>query len=141
MAEPEADDGSAAVSAPALPAPASLQNDDDIRDVGLSPHHRAFLYFGMLLLAWWLIAAASGPNAYSLFRMVHGQPDRAAGAVRLHLGADPSHARRHRHFIWDTGRGFEPAERELLAIATIVGSISFTLGVWVVGYLAMGGPR
>src|SRR5476651_1685481 len=27
--------------------------------------------------------------------MVHGQPDRAAGAVRLHLGSAPSHARRH----------------------------------------------
>ncbi len=25
----------------------------------------AALYFGMLLLAWWLIAAASGPNAYA----------------------------------------------------------------------------
>ena len=25
----------------------------------------AALYFGMLLLAWWLIAAATGPNAYA----------------------------------------------------------------------------
>src|SRR3954454_14334341 len=34
----------------------------------LSIVHRATgiaLYFGTLLLAWWLIAAASGPNAYS----------------------------------------------------------------------------
>jgi hypothetical protein len=43
--------------------------------------------------------------------------------------------------IWDTGRGFEPAERELLAMATIVCSILFTLALWVVGYLAMGGSR
>ena len=35
----------------------------------------------------------------------------------------------------------EPAEREFLALATIVGSIVLTLIVWVVGYLAMGGPR
>ena len=25
----------------------------------------AALYFGMLLLAWWLVAAATGPNAYA----------------------------------------------------------------------------
>lgn len=25
----------------------------------------ATLYFGILLLAWWLVAAASGPNAYA----------------------------------------------------------------------------
>ena len=46
-----------------------------------------------------------------------------------------------RHLIWDTIHGLEPAERELLALATLVGSISLTLIVWVVGYLAMGGPR
>src|SRR5258708_36672886 len=28
------------------------------------------LYFGTLLLAWWLIAAASGPNASALFHSV-----------------------------------------------------------------------
>ena len=46
-----------------------------------------------------------------------------------------------RHLIWDTIHGFEPAERELLALATIVGSVSLTLVLWVVGYLVMGGPR
>jgi succinate dehydrogenase / fumarate reductase cytochrome b subunit len=46
-----------------------------------------------------------------------------------------------RHLIWDTGRGLEPAERELLAMATLVGSVLFTLIVWGIGYLVMGGPR
>ena len=32
-----------------------------------------------------------------------------------------------RHLIWDTGRGFEPREREWLAVATLVGSISLTI--------------
>ena len=43
--------------------------------------------------------------------------------------------------IWDTGHGFEPAEREVLTLATLIGSIALTLILWVVGYLAMGGPR
>jgi succinate dehydrogenase / fumarate reductase cytochrome b subunit len=46
-----------------------------------------------------------------------------------------------RHLIWDTLHGFEPAERERLALATIVGSIALTLLIWVAGYFAMGGPR
>src|SRR4026208_2191786 len=29
-------------------------------------------YFGMLMLAWWLIAAASGPNAYARFEWFAG---------------------------------------------------------------------
>jgi succinate dehydrogenase / fumarate reductase cytochrome b subunit len=46
-----------------------------------------------------------------------------------------------RHLIWDTIHGLEPVEREMLTLVTLVGSVSLTLVVWVVGYLAMGGPR
>jgi len=37
--------------------------------------------------------------------------------------------------------GFEPAEREMLTLATLIGSVTLTLILWVVGYLVMGGPR
>ena len=46
-----------------------------------------------------------------------------------------------RHLIWDTLHGLEPAERELLTLATLIGSIALTLVVWVVGYMVVGGPR
>jgi succinate dehydrogenase / fumarate reductase cytochrome b subunit len=46
-----------------------------------------------------------------------------------------------RHLIWDLGRGFEPAEREMLTLATLIGSIALTIVLWVVGYFAMGGLR
>ena len=110
----------------------------------MSVFHRisgAALYFGMLLLAWWLIAAASGPNAYANVEWFMGS---WIGQLVL-LGY--TWALLHhmlggiRHLIWDTIHGFEPAERELLALATIVGSVSLTLVLWVVGYLVMGGPR
>ena len=45
-----------------------------------------------------------------------------------------------RHLIWDTGRGFEPGEREWLALATALGSVSLTILLWVFGY-PMGGTR
>jgi succinate dehydrogenase / fumarate reductase cytochrome b subunit len=99
------------------------------------------LYFGTILLAWWLIAAAIGPSAYGniewflstiigklillgyTWALIH----HALGGVR--------------HLIWDTIHGFEPAERETLTLATLVGSIGLTILAWVIGYLVMGGPR
>ena len=99
------------------------------------------LYFGTLLVAWWLIAAASSPNAYAgigsfmssffgrfiLFGYTWALVHHMLGGIR--------------HLIWDTGRGFGPHEREWLAVATVVGSIGWTVVIWVVGYLFMGGPR
>lgn len=101
----------------------------------------AALYFGTILLAWWLIAAAVGPNAYSnvewfmgtivgkliLFGYTWSLLHHALGGVR--------------HLIWDLGHGFDDPEREILTLATIIGSIGLTVAVWVVGYLVMGGPR
>ena len=110
----------------------------------MSVAHRvtgAALYFGILLLAWWLVAAATGPNAYAYVEWFMGT---LIGRVVL-FGY--TFALLHhllggiRHLIWDTLHGLEPAERELLTVATLVGSISLTLVVRIVGYLAMGGPR
>ena len=110
----------------------------------MSGFHRVtgfLLYFGMVLVAWWLVAAASGPNAYANFEWLMGT------WIGLLVLFGYSWALIHhslggiRHLIWDTLRGFEPTEREMLALATIVGSIALTLILWVVGYLAMGGSR
>ena len=38
-------------------------------------------------------------------------------------------------------RGFEPREREWLARATLIGSISLTLLAWIIGGFIMGGLR
>jgi succinate dehydrogenase / fumarate reductase, cytochrome b subunit len=98
------------------------------------------LYFGTVLLAWWLVAAAS-PSSYAKFEWF-------AGSIigRLILFGYTWALIHHmlggiRHLIWDTGRGFGPNEREWLAAANLVGSIAITVLLWVVGLLAMGGPR
>ena len=95
------------------------------------------LYFGMLLLAWWLVAAASGPNAYANVEWFMGS---LIGQLILfgYTWALIHHMLGGiRHLIWDTIHGLEPAEREMLTL----GSIALTLILWVVGYLVMGGPR
>lgn len=110
----------------------------------MSGFHRvsgAALYFGMLLLAWWLVAAASGPNAYANFEWFIGSWIGRLVLLGYTWGLLHHTLGGVRHLIWDTIHGFEPAERELLALATIVGSVSLTLVLWVVGYLVMGGPR
>src|SRR5665213_1605715 len=130
-----------ATSRRARPLSPHLQIYTPMLTMMMSIVHRitgAALYFGMLLLAWWLIAAAAGPNAYANFEWFIGS---LIGRVVLFgftwallhhtLGGI-------RHLIWDTLHGFEPADREMLTLATLVGSISLTLVVWIVGYLAMG---
>ena len=99
------------------------------------------LYFGTILIAWWLIAVASGPGGYSRFTaFVNTWFGRLIlfgytwALIHHMLGGI-------RHLIWDTGRGFGPAEREWLALATIVGSVGLTLLLWIVGYIFMGPTR
>jgi succinate dehydrogenase / fumarate reductase cytochrome b subunit len=101
----------------------------------------AALYFGMALLAWWLIAAASGPNAYSTFQWFIGS---LVGQVILfgYTWALVHHMLGGiRHLVWDSLRGFEPAEREMLVLANLVGSIALTLVIWGIGFLVGGGAR
>jgi succinate dehydrogenase / fumarate reductase cytochrome b subunit len=134
-------------SAPALrPRPLSphLQIYSPMLTMMMSIVHRvtgAALYFGTLLLAWWLIAAASGPNAYANVEWFMGS---LIGRLVLfgYTWALIHHTLGGvRHLIWDTGRGFGAQQREWLAAATIIGSIVLTVIVWVIGYLAMGGSR
>lgn len=98
----------------------------------------AALFFGTMLLVWWLVAAAVSP---SYFAFVDGLFGSFVGRTVL-LGY--TWALIHhmlgglRHFIWDMGRGFGPDEREWLARATIIGSVSLTLLLWAVGYALRG---
>jgi succinate dehydrogenase / fumarate reductase cytochrome b subunit len=95
------------------------------------------LYFGVLLLTWWLLAAASGPADYASFQAAAG-----SWIGRLIILAATWALLHHllggiRHLIWDIGYGFGPTEREWLARATLIGSIGLTVILLVI-YLALG---
>jgi succinate dehydrogenase / fumarate reductase cytochrome b subunit len=110
----------------------------------MSGFHRVtgfVLYFGFALVVWWLVAAATGPNAYAAFQWFIGS---IIGELILlgYTWALIHHALGGiRHLIWDLIYGFDPSERETLALATVIGSVVLTILVWVIGFLAMGGPR
>ena len=130
-----------------------------LKDRPLSPHlqiyrpmltmmmsivHRitgAALYFGTLLLVWWLLAAAAGPNAYGV---VQWFMETLFGRLILfgYTWALIHHMLGGiRHLIWDIGYGLGPSEREWLTVASLVGSIGLTIVLWLIGYVVMGGMR
>lgn len=105
--------------------------------MALSIFHRitgVALGAGMLLLTWWLIALASGPDAYASFTECMSS---TLGklvlfgftyALMLHL------CNGIRHLFWDMGRGFELETTARSNGLVILGSIVLTLLAWLVGY-------
>lgn len=93
----------------------------------------AALYFGTLLLAAWLIAAAMGEKQFNLVNELFGHPIGKlilfgySWAIFHHMLGGL------RHFLWDTGRGFEIWQVNLLAWMTLIGSITLTLATWAIG--------
>ena len=93
----------------------------------------AALYFGTLLLAWWLIAAASGREAFATVNDVAGSwPGRLVllsytwALVHHMLGGV-------RHLIWDTGRALDIASVRRLSWFTLVSSLALTALIWGAG--------
>jgi succinate dehydrogenase / fumarate reductase cytochrome b subunit len=95
------------------------------------------LYFGIILLVWWL-TAASISNSY--FDFVQGFFGHWFGRLVLFgfTWALMHHALGGlRHLLWDTGRGYDLKVVEWLARANLAGSIVLTLLLWIIGYGVM----
>lgn len=97
------------------------------------------LAVGTLMLVWWLIAAATGPEAYDAAQSFIGS---IIGRLLLlgwtfalfyHL------ANGIRHLAWDTGLGFELATAYTTGWLVVIAAIVLTLASWLGGYAALGG--
>ena len=93
---------------------------------------------GFVLLAWWLVAIAAGPQANAQVSSVFASiPGRIVlflftwSLVHHMLGGI-------RHLIWDTGRGLDRTSIEVFAWFTILGSTALTILIWYVGYALRG---
>lgn len=117
----------------ARPISPHLQIYKPILTMMMSIAHRitgAALYCGMPLVAWWLVATATGSDSYDfvagLFGTIIGQLVLIGftWAMLHHLLGGL------RHLLWDTARAMDPPTAHKLALANIVGSIVLTIAVW-----------
>ncbi|MEM1044842.1 MAG: succinate dehydrogenase, cytochrome b556 subunit [Pseudomonadota bacterium] len=121
---------------PDRPLSPHLQIYKPIFTMMMSIVHRitgAALYVGTILVAWWLISVAVGGEYYdfttSIFNSIIG---------RLVLFGYTWALMHHmlggiRHFVWDLGYGLGPGDRDMIAKATLAGSVALTLLIWLVG--------
>jgi len=97
------------------------------------------LYFGTLLVAWWLIAAATSEHYFDFVSWLYG-----SWFGRLVLLGYTWALMHHmlgglRHLVWDTGAGLEKHTASKIGWATLAGSVVLTILIWVAGYAARGG--
>ncbi len=91
----------------------------------------AALYFGTLLLAWWLTAAAISEPYFNYVNSIFGS---LPGKMVL-LGY--SWALLHhmlgglRHFIWDTGKGYDLKTIDLMCWGSLLLSVVGTALLWL----------
>ena len=95
----------------------------------------AALYFGTILVAWWLIAAAAGPSYFEFTNAIFG-----SFIGRLILFGYTWALLHHmiggiRHLIWDTGRAMEKHVSTRMAWATLVCSVSLTVILWAIALI------
>lgn len=107
----------------------------------LSVTHRAtglVLVVGTLFLVWWLLAAASGPDAFSA-----AQTFWSSWIGRLLLLGWTYALFYHlcngiRHLCWDAGWGFDLRTAYRSGWAVVVASVALTLIAWIAGYMVRG---
>jgi succinate dehydrogenase / fumarate reductase, cytochrome b subunit len=125
----------------ARPLSPHLQIYSPLINMVMSIVHRitgAALYFGTLLLAAWLIAAASGPSAFEAINWLFGSwlgylvLIGYTWALILHMMGGI------RHLIWDTGRGMDLKTVDRFAWGSLILSMLVTAGIWLAALAARG---
>ncbi|WP_298426197.1 succinate dehydrogenase, cytochrome b556 subunit [Rhodoblastus sp.] len=100
--------------------------------------HRATgvaLYFGTLLLVYYLVAAADDVHSFNFASAIFGS---FLGqlvlfgytfVLLLHVMGGLRHA------IWDAGKGFDPEARDKLAIGSFAAAAILTVLLWIVSFI------
>ena len=91
---------------------------------------------GVILVAVWLIALASGEAAYVGLMDVLNGPIKLL--VLLALAGFTLSLIYHllnglRHLVWDMGRGFDPAGSNQRSVLIMAASVILTVVIWVLG--------
>jgi succinate dehydrogenase cytochrome b subunit len=102
-----------------------------VTGVGLS-------FVGLGILAWWLFALSSGPEAYSEFAKLATSPLGLFVLVGLTWAFFQHLLSGIRHLVMDSGAAFELRVNKMFAILTIIGSVVLTAALW---FYLLGGVK
>lgn len=100
----------------------------------LSILHRltgTLLALGLIVLALWWMALASGPKAFAGAARLLGSPFGLLLLFGLSFSFWYHTLNGVRHLFWDAGRGFEKAARHGSGWAAVAGAVLLTAGLWV----------
>jgi len=139
--QPTGEDMSRPTASRARPLSPHLQVYRFIPTMAMSIIHRVTgvaLYFGTLIIMWWLVAASTSPDYFETVNWMLGSL-----LGRLVLFGYTWVLIHHmvggiRHLVWDTGLAMEKTTSTKIAIAMPFISIGVTVLIWVLGYMARG---
>lgn len=96
------------------------------------------LALGTILLAWWLIAAALGPEAYDQFQTLAGHWFGRFVLFGFTVALVYHALNGVRHLFWDFGYGFKVPTANMTGILTYGLTAILTLVIWAAAYYAKG---
>ena len=94
---------------------------------------------GTLLLVWWLVAVAAGPEAFETVQGFIGSWFGRALLLGWSYALFYHLVNGIRHLAWDAGWGFELKTVYLTGWTVIWASVALTLLAWILGYSMRGG--
>ncbi len=88
------------------------------------------LTLGTLLLTWWVVAAAYGPEAYGRFQGFISSPLGYLFLFGFSVSLFYHLCNGIRHLLWDVGKNFEIAATNRANVIVIVGTLVLTAIAW-----------
>ena len=90
----------------------------------------AALVFGSLIIVWWLMAIAHGPEAYAKFNECVRSPLGILVLIGFTWAFWYQLINGIRHLFWDAGYGFKLQIAKTTGIIAIISSLIATLATW-----------
>jgi succinate dehydrogenase / fumarate reductase cytochrome b subunit len=93
---------------------------------------------GLLLVTWWAVAIAMGPESYAV---VQGVMESWLGRLVLFgftLSVTYHFLNGIRHLVWDMGKGLHLYTARKTAWGAFIGAAVLSVAIWVLGYWAQG---
>ena len=98
----------------------------------------AGLGLGSLVLAYWLISVAAGPEPFDFAQHLVGSPGGILLLIGWTFGLLFHFCNGIRHLFWDAGYGYELSTTYVSGWVVIVVSMALTAGIWLSVFIVKG---